>query len=268
MNEKEIQEQKAKQRARLENAVMPTHGSGNRCPREIHRNPVTAPEWMYWPAERSVETWQAVSLSLGLDPNSLEHRGGAFGESEVITAESFPSADTQDEFRKRIDLLGALSEKVYAPLSHFVALLGNLPMPPELAMLAVAPINPPSNAAPLETKPETGDEPQKVDVGDTAASGDQQQPTDEPKMRVGSNPATSYKPWIEWQARKLTKGSTDKMSALAGRIIDLANERNYRNQSGDAFTKGAVVRLLGDLAPGITGTRSKNGRKAGTSRQK
>lgn len=105
-----------------------------------------------------------VFLSLGLDPDSLEHRG------DFIAAESFPDAETQDEFRKRIDLLSELSEKNYAPLSQFVGMLGKLSMPPALAVLAVsvAPDKPPSSAAQLETRRKTNDEPQGVGVGDTA----------------------------------------------------------------------------------------------------
>lgn len=124
--------EKARRRARLEAAVTPQGSGGYAQQREVYRKPITAPSWVYWPAGRKVEQWQVVSLSLGLDPDSLEHRG------DFITAESFPDADTQDEFRKRIDLLGALSEEVCAPLSLFVGKLRIFPMPPELAALNLA----------------------------------------------------------------------------------------------------------------------------------
>ncbi len=110
-----------------------------------------------------------------------------------------------------------------------------------------------------ETEVENSDGSTKA--GDTAVTDGSKQMEGEPPMQVGSNPARAYKSWIEWQARMLTKGDSDTLSNLAGRIIVLATERNYRNTNGDPFTNSSVARLLTDLVPGITGTRSKNGKK-------
>ncbi len=121
-----------KKRARLEAAITPKGVSGHREPRSLHHKPVTAPEWAYWPPGRMVEKWQAVSLSLGLDPDSLELRDGGF-----ITAESFPGIEAQNEFTRRMDLIHGLTRNDCEPLAHFVALLGSLSMPPELTALAV-----------------------------------------------------------------------------------------------------------------------------------
>lgn len=154
-----------KKNTRLENAVLPTSGGGSSWRHEVHRNAAVTPEWVYWPAERRVDSWQAVSLSLGLDPDSLEHAG------ECITAASFPTAEVQAEFEKRLALVSALTSYVCAPLLQFVALLERFPMPPELAVLAApaAPDKPPSSTAHLETRPETDDESQKVDAAIVSA---------------------------------------------------------------------------------------------------
>lgn len=129
-----------KKRARLEAAITPQGVSGYSEPRSVRHKPATAPEWAYWPPGRTVEQWQAVSLSLGLDPDSLELRDGGF-----IAAESFPSADAQNEFTRRMDLIHGLTRNDCAPLAHFVALLGKLSMPAELLALAL-PIVAPSSS--------------------------------------------------------------------------------------------------------------------------
>lgn len=79
----------------------------------------------------------------------------------------------------------------------------------------------------------------------------------EPPMRIGSNPATAYVPWIAYQAPKL-KQNDDIRADLATRIVALAKERHYSNQGGNAFVESSVVRLI---PAGTTGTRAKNGRK-------
>ena len=202
-----------KKNTRLENAVLPTSGGGSSWRREVHRNAATAPEWVYWPAERRVDSWQAVSLSLGLDPDSLEHAG------ECITAASFPTAEVQAEFEKRFALVSGLTDLASAPLSKFVALLGPLPMPPELALLTtpVAPDKPPSSAAQLEIKPETDDESQKVDGAIVGAGA----------TATGAK-CDKQLPW--WQ----TDYDILLLARNAGDSLHRKNERTSNRKIGDA----------------------------------
>lgn len=194
MDEKEKEKLRARNLARLESAIPATSG-GYSFPREIHYIPAIAPDWAYWSAEQRVQRWQAVSLSLNLDPDSLKHTDdglGALGHGRLIPPQSFPSADIQDKFRKRIDLLGRLSEKVCAPLSEFVALLGKRDMPPELTAL-VAPVVTPAACI----------EPQKVDAGDTADS----------EQRAASTVAKTESQTGKPDNNSRSKGATDASNA-------------------------------------------------------
>ena len=129
-------------RARLERAITP-QGDEGRPSRKVSRKPVTAPDWRYWPAERVVEVWQAIALSLDIDPDSLEL-------STTGSIKTFRSADERREFLRRIKMIAALTDYASSlPLSEYSVMLGALPMPEQLA--ALAPDMEP--AAPVQASP-------------------------------------------------------------------------------------------------------------------
>lgn len=105
---------------------------------------VIAPDWSYWPASRNVKQWQAVALSLNIDPDSLRHSPQGWmagpGAGPVLLSESFPSAEVENEFQKRLDLLAnCLPGKPMMALCKFAEWADSVnltPMPSELAALA------------------------------------------------------------------------------------------------------------------------------------
>lgn len=215
--------EKARRRAKLEAAVTPQGSSGYARQRLGYRKPITAPSWVYWPANRIVAQWQVVSLSLGLDPDSLEQRG------DYITPESFPDADTQGEFKKRIDLLGALTEKVCAPLSQFVGILGMVSMPPELSALNL----PTPGPATIETA--AGDSPIVCDGG--TATDNVVSPW--PSKATSASPATAKEialafpvPWRKHWPERLRKAAN---RTAYGWLAETALHRGSR-KPGDCNT--------------------------------
>lgn len=131
-----------KKRARLE-AAIPPQGSGTYPPsEEVTRKAARIADWAYWPAGRVVEIWQAVALSLGIDPDSLEF--SPFGHIRDLF-----NPEVRADFAKRLKMIAALTEySARLPLSEYVENMGALSMPPELAALAapVASVNSPSSA--------------------------------------------------------------------------------------------------------------------------
>lgn len=121
-----------KQISKAPEPISPVGGS-RPVTRRIHYQPHKAPDWTYWPASRKVWQWQAVALSLNIDPESLRHSPDGF------VAESFPSAEVEAAFKKRLDLLAnCILGKSMMSLSKFTewaASVNLTPMPSELAAL-------------------------------------------------------------------------------------------------------------------------------------
>lgn len=126
--------------------ITPIRGGGYVAKRAVvvQRKPATAPDWAYWPAARPVKPWQAVALSLNLEPESLEHSSTAWmagpGAGPVLKSESFPDAETEATFGKRLALLGDfVSHSSSVPLGVLAGKLVAHTMPPEMAALIVVP---------------------------------------------------------------------------------------------------------------------------------
>jgi len=101
-------------------------------------------DWSFWPPSRPVAPWQAVALSLNLDPNSLKHSPDGWmagpGAPPFFLSESFPDAETETAFKKRSDLLASYRPSLWEllPLQDFAtwAVSVNLaPIPPELVAM-------------------------------------------------------------------------------------------------------------------------------------
>lgn len=126
--------------------ITPVRGGGYGAKRavEVQRKPATAPDWAYWPAARPVKPWQAVALSLNLGPESLKHSSTAWmagpGAGPILESESFPDAETEATFRKRLALLGDfVSHSSKAPLGVIAGKLVAHTMPSEMAALIAVP---------------------------------------------------------------------------------------------------------------------------------
>lgn len=105
-----------------------------------------APDWSFWPPSRRVAPWQAVALSLNLDPDSLTHSPHGWmagpGAPPFFLSESFPDAETETKFKKRSDLLASYrpSHEELLPLQDFATWAASVnlaPIPPELAVYAI-----------------------------------------------------------------------------------------------------------------------------------
>lgn len=95
-------------------------------------------------------------------------------------------------------------------------------------------------------------------VSDSARAKAPDAATSDPKeIRCGSNPAKVYRAWIAEQAAKLCKPG-DILATLGECIKKEADERNYRNESGDPIPVGTIIKWI---PKGTTGGRGKNGRK-------
>jgi len=67
-------------------------------------------DWQYWTGFREVELWQAVLLSLGLDPDQMEHSKdswmfGSSGGAPFLKDIGFPDRASIEGYRKRLALL-------------------------------------------------------------------------------------------------------------------------------------------------------------------
>lgn len=159
--------------------------------------PAKTPDWDFWLHMPEVRLWQAVALSMNIDPDLLKGHPQAWmggpGAGPIFKENSFSSQAQKDTFGKCLRLLVAnLSVKNgFSPgtlsmdnphnhgvrLSEFAAwapTVGWNDIPPELAALAKKP------TAAAETKPA----PAKAGAGDTADDSDYtNQKTDEPLSR-------------------------------------------------------------------------------------
>ncbi len=122
-------------------------GGGQSKPRYQAR---ISPDWSFWPPSRPVAPWQAVALSLNLDPDSLKHHPyGRMARSltglvppPFFLSESFPDAETETAFKKRSDLLASYrpAHHELLPLQDFATWAASVnlsPIPTELAVHAI-----------------------------------------------------------------------------------------------------------------------------------
>lgn len=137
-------------RSRLERAILP---KGCRGPRMVVWAPLSTPDWSFWQDMPKVELWQACALSLNLNPDSISPHYDGMGMMgsglPSFRYENFPSAETWEEFEKRLRLAEANihPQNAFCPnpisLSDFVKFVLNLSnpwdMPPELVVLAHKP---------------------------------------------------------------------------------------------------------------------------------
>lgn len=137
-------------RSRLERAILPKGCGG---PRMVVWAPLSTPDWGFWQDMPKVELWQACALSLNLNPDSISPHYDGMGMMgsglPSFRYENFPSAETWEEFEKRLRLAEANihPQNAFCPnpisLSDFVRFVLNLSnpwdMPPELVVLAHKP---------------------------------------------------------------------------------------------------------------------------------
>lgn len=148
--------------------ITPVRGGGYGAKRavEVQRKPATSPDWAYWPADRHVKPWQAVALSLNLEPESLKHSSSSWmggpGAKPILESESFPDAEIEATFRKRLALLGDfVSHSSRVQLGVLAGKLVAHTMPPEMAALIDVPATTgKSTEAPAEPVAKTGRPPE------------------------------------------------------------------------------------------------------------
>lgn len=114
---------------------------------------VVLPDWKFWQHKREVRLWQAVMLSLGRDPDAL-------GEDDPALDDYFEDdREASKRLRLLIDNIG--NREHFSPgtlnrgdprlhgikLPEFAAWAASVvqwpDLPPELAVLAAAPVSPP-----------------------------------------------------------------------------------------------------------------------------
>lgn len=137
-------------RSRLENAVLPKGCGG---PRIVVLAEHSTPDWEFWKEMPKIELWQACALSLNLNPDSISPHYDGMGMMgsglPSFRYENFPSAETLEEFNKRLRLAEANIQRqnAFCPnlinLSGFVKFVLNLSspwdMPPELIAMGQKP---------------------------------------------------------------------------------------------------------------------------------
>lgn len=109
---------------------------------------MSKPDWNLWPAMPWVKAWEAVALSLDIEPKSLEQDPLSLmadtGGGPFFLKGSFPSRQIKDEFDQRLRLLKAhytnpdFSSFDDVNLAEFSAwsLSSRWSIPPEIAALA------------------------------------------------------------------------------------------------------------------------------------
>lgn len=89
--------------------IKPVSGRGA-SPSE-RRKPAKKPDWDFWLHMPEVKLWQAVALSMNIDPDSLKYHPQAWaagpGASPIFTEDSYPSREERDTADKRLRLLVA-----------------------------------------------------------------------------------------------------------------------------------------------------------------
>lgn len=109
---------------------------------------MSKPDWNVWADTPWVKVWEAVALSLDVDPGSLERDPLSFmadtGGGPYFLKQSFPGRPVKDEFDKRLRVLIAhyanphVSGFYKIRLSEYSAwcLASRWPVPPEIEALA------------------------------------------------------------------------------------------------------------------------------------
>lgn len=143
-NVQSAEEIKRARRQRLENAILPTTGSGRAVQHRVWAA-AQVPDWEFWRDMPEVELWQACALSLNLDPDPLtpSDDGMGMGGESYFKARSFPNEEAWEKFNKRLRLLEANMQRPTVRLADFVTWASSLStpwdMPPELVALAQKP---------------------------------------------------------------------------------------------------------------------------------
>lgn len=143
-NVQSAEEIKRARRQRLENAILPTTGSGRAVQHRVWAA-AQVPDWEFWRDMPEVELWQACALSLNLDPDPLtpSDDGMGMGGESYFKARSFPNDEAWEKFNKRLRLLEANMQRPTVRLADFVTWASSLStpwdMPPELVALAQKP---------------------------------------------------------------------------------------------------------------------------------
>jgi hypothetical protein len=145
MNKKTKNEMAKDKRSRLERATLPKGCGG---PRMVVWTPLLTPDWSFWQDMPEVKLWQACALSLNLDPDSISPHYDGMGMMgsglPSFRYENFPSAETWEEFEKRLRWAEANihQQNAFCPnhinLSDFVMLVLNLSKPWEMPPALVA----------------------------------------------------------------------------------------------------------------------------------
>jgi len=109
---------------------------------------MSQPDWNLWPARPWVKAWEAVALSLDIEPRSLEQDPLSLmadtGGGPFFLKQGFPDRKIKDEFDERLRLLIAHSrnpdfsgfDKVNLAEFSAWSLSSHWTVPPEIAALA------------------------------------------------------------------------------------------------------------------------------------
>lgn len=109
---------------------------------------MSKPDWKFWPSRPWVKAWEAVALSLNIEPRSLEEDPLSFmadtGGGPFFLKRDFPNPEVKAEFDKRLRLAIARSPNPEfsgfddVNLAEFSAwsLSSRWPVPPQIAALA------------------------------------------------------------------------------------------------------------------------------------
>lgn len=218
--------------------------------------PAQTPDWDFWLHMPEVKLWQAVALSMNIDPDSLKHHPQACmagpGAGPIFTEDSYPSREERDRADKRLRLLAANKtvKNGFSPgtlsmdnpanhgvrLSEFAAWAVSKMqwpgMPPELVAMARKPSEQADASAQQKDAPVT---PEKVGDGDTVAGGDDWQT----KCREIAD---------ELHAKDIDAGAWSSVSDIANRAAPIADERKIRGPNG-RLTGPNILRmcLQGDM---------------------
>ena len=82
---------------------------GSYAPAKPKAPDVSKPDWRFWTKIKAVKVWQAIVLSLDIDPDGMKHNPNAWmagpGGDPIFESRSFPSDATKIEYDKRLRLL-------------------------------------------------------------------------------------------------------------------------------------------------------------------
>jgi hypothetical protein len=149
---------------------------GSYAPAKPKAPDVSKPDWRFWTKIKAVKVWQAIVLSLDIDPDGMKHHPDAWmagpGNGPIFEDRSFPSNAVKVEYGKRVRLLrseitnpdyfyrhkinsnGALCEIYLRDFVKWAVTIDLGEMPPELVAMAQSNLQPASKprAAPIESK--------------------------------------------------------------------------------------------------------------------